>query len=58
MELQKKKHPRELGNGHHEAESTAHCLLKVSSCEPGNRAHIAVPIILYYILEGHLSQRT
>ena len=28
MELQKKKHPRELGNGHHEAESTAHCLLR------------------------------
>ena len=38
MELQKKKkHPRELGSGHHEAESTAHYLLKVYSCELGNR---------------------
>ena len=27
----------ELGNGYHWAESTAHCLLQVSSCKPGNR---------------------
>ena len=38
MELQRKKnHAHELGNGYHEAGSTAHCLLNVSSCELGNR---------------------
>ena len=45
----KTKHPRELGNGYHEAESTGHCLLKVSSCEPGNRNAFNLHLCLYVL---------